>query len=112
MSPPSARPYNTPEPVREPPWIDPTLPVARSSAVAASEHLRHQLTGLAEGQHTLHPLIHITRERVAWDGLTPQDIDALDSWLISRVGVAKGESRLRRGFVRGVFDTVRVELGT
>jgi hypothetical protein len=93
--------------------IDPKLLAKRSSAVAAVEHLKYQLTGLAEGQHTLHRLIDIAKERVetAWDGLTPEDIGALDSWLSSRAGVTKGEARLRWGFVRGVFDTVREERG-
>jgi hypothetical protein len=115
-SPPSASPCGRTRrrsAMLEPTRIDPTLPIARSSTVAAVEHLKYQLTGLADGQHTLHRLIDIAKERVetAWDGLTPQDIGALDSWLNSRAGVAKGEARLRWGFIRGVFDTVREERG-
>jgi hypothetical protein len=82
--------------------------------MATIEFLKYQLPRLAEGQNTLQRLIDISKDRLetAWDALTPQDITELDSWLSSRVGATKGEARLRWGFVRGVFDTVREARGS
>lgn len=82
--------------------------------MATVEHLKYQLTGLVEGKHTFHRLIDIAKERVqtAWAGLTPEDINKLNSWLSSRGGSTMGEARLRWRFVRGVFATVREERGS
>lgn len=79
----------------------------------AAEHLKYQLTGLTGSQYTPHRLIDIAKERVetAWGGLKAQDITDLDNWLASRTGSATGEERLRWGFVRGIFESVRAQSG-
>jgi hypothetical protein len=77
--------------------------------MAAVEHLKYQLSRLAESRCTLSRLIDLANERheTAWNELTPQDIGELDGWLRSQITATKGETHLRWGFVQGVFDTVR-----
>jgi hypothetical protein len=87
--------------------------VTRRSAIVV-EHLKYQLTGLAEGQCTFSRLIDLAKDRLAtdWMELTPEDAGELDRWLRSRVGATSGEVRLRWGFVRGLFEVLRDEGGS
>jgi hypothetical protein len=86
----------------------------RRSAVVI-EHLKYQLTGLVEGQYTFSRMIDLAKDQLAtaWmDDLTPEDAGELDSWLKSRIGATSREVRLRWGFIRGLFDVVRDEVGS
>jgi hypothetical protein len=87
--------------------IDPKLPTARRLRSTTIDGLMYQLPRLAEG--ALQRLIDVTKDRLktAFNDLTPQEVFELDSWLGTRVRAAQGEARLRWGFVRGVFNTVR-----
>jgi hypothetical protein len=85
-----------------------------NSRMAAIDHLKYQLPRFAEGQYTLQRMIDVARDRLEanWEELTSQDINELENWLGGRVRSAKGEARLRWGYVRGIFDTVREERGS
>jgi hypothetical protein len=78
------------------------------------DYLEYQLVRFAEGQCTLNRLIDLSKDRLeaAWDGLTRQDIGQLGSWLSDQVRTTDGEVRLRWGFVRGIFDTIRETRGS
>jgi hypothetical protein len=73
------------------------------------DHLEFQLARFAEGQYTLDRLIDLSKDRLesAWGELTRQDVDYLDSWLSDKIRASNGEERLRWGFVRGIFETIR-----
>lgn len=91
--------------------VDPMQPAGRKLAMTAVNYIMYQLTGLAEGQYTLHRLIDVVKERfdTTWDELTGEDIDAIDHWLSSRVCASQGEVRLRWGFIRGLLETLHEE---
>ena len=83
------------------------------TAMSAIDHLEYQLGQFAEGRYTLNRLIDLTKDRLetTWVELTRQDVQRLDCWLRDKIRANKGEARLRWGFVRGVFDTVREARG-
>jgi hypothetical protein len=79
--------------VSRPTRIDPTMPATRSLRMAVVEHLKYQLTGLAEGQYTLSRSIDLAKDLIetAWNELTPQDIGELDSWLKTQVRATRAK---------------------
>jgi hypothetical protein len=81
--------------------------------MAVTEYLKDQLPRLAEGRYSLQRLTDLTRDRLetAWDEMTPEEVCELDAWLGNRVRATEGEARLKWGFVRDVFDTVREVCG-
>jgi hypothetical protein len=83
--------------VSRPTRVDPTMRATRSLRMAVVEHLKYQLTGLAEGQYTLSRSIDLAKDLIetTWNELTPQDIGELDSWLKNQVRATKGEVHLR-----------------
>jgi hypothetical protein len=83
------------------------------TAMSVIDHLEDQLGQFAEGGYTLSRLIDLSKDQfeTVWDELTRQDVQQLDSWLRGKIRATKGEARIRWGFVRGVFDTVREARG-